>query len=84
MYMPIWERLKCQGSAQLVFPADELNIALAMKRTRKGVIRLKDNDLGFKATSQLPFRLEIYSDVQRRTLEFRLIPCNRKLIAGQL
>ena len=84
MYQPIWEALTANKQAMLVFPDDELNVALAMKRTRKGVIRLKDNDKGFKATSHLTFRLKISSSVQRRELKFWLIPCESKLIAGQL
>lgn len=84
MYLPVWEAIKANKQALLVFPDDELNVALAMKRTRKGVIRLKDNDKGFKATSQMTFRLKISSNVQRRELKFQLIPCESKLIAGQL
>ena len=68
----------------LKFPDDELNIALAIRRTRKAVIKLKDADVGYKATSAMSYRLVIEADVKARTLKFQLVPCIRKAISCQL
>ena len=84
MYGPIWERIKEQKVAMLKFPDDELNIALAIRRTRKAVIKLKDADIGYKATSAMSYRLVIEVDVKARTLKFQLVPCIRKALSCQL
>lgn len=83
-YGPVWEQLKERKTAKLKFPDDELNIALAISRTKKAVINLKDSDIGFKALSDMPYRLKIKVDLQARTLEFNLIPCIKKAISCHL
>ncbi len=83
-YGPVWEQLKKRKAAKLQFPEDELNIALAITRTKKAVINLKDSDLGFKALSDMPYRLKIKADLKARTLEFQLIPCIKKAISCHL
>lgn len=83
-YGPVWEQLKERKTAKLKFPDDELNIALAISRTKKAVINLKDSDIGFKALSDMPYRLKIKVDLKARTLEFNLIPCIKKAISWDL
>lgn len=83
-YGPVWEQLKKRKVAKLQFPEDELNVALAITRTKKAVINLKDSDLGFKALSDMPYRLRIKADLKARTLEFQLIPCIKKAISCHL
>lgn len=83
-YGIIWEQLKKRKVAKLQFPEDELNVALAITRTKKAVINLKDSDLGFKALSDMPYRLRIKADLKARTLEFQLIPCIKKAISCHL
>lgn len=63
-YSPIWERLKAKGKAVL-----ECN-ALGFKTIKKGVIKEKDKDIGFKvANDKENFRLKITYDpaTQRAT-----------------
>lgn len=84
MYSPIWERLKSHKTAVIKFPEDELNVGLAIRRTKKAVIRLKDSDIGFKATSDMVYRLEIRVDLKARTLAFKLTPCIKRTIACQI
>lgn len=84
MYYPIWERLKKHKRAVITFPASELNLAVAVRRTRKGVIKLKDNDKAFKATSEFVFYLRISTDMKARTLTFELMPSFKELKACQL
>ena len=84
MYSPIWERLKSHKTAVIKFPEDELNVGLAIRRTKKAVIRLKDSDTGFKATSDMVYRLEIRVDLKARTLAFKLTPCIKRTIACQI
>lgn len=73
-YGVVWEALKKRKELTLQFPADELHIEVAMRRTKKGVIKIKDRDKVFKATCDCIYVLQIEMDLKARQLRFYLKP----------
>ena len=73
-YGVVWEALKEKKEVTLQFPDDELNIAVAMRRTKKGVIKIKDRDKLFKATCDCIYVLHIEMNLKARQIRFHLKP----------
>lgn len=67
-YEQIWQQIKKRDKCvvQIVHPA-------LVERVKKGVIKEKDRDLGFKVMNDVePFRLEIAYDRETQQMSFKL------------
>lgn len=71
-YEVVWQHIKKENTCKVTFPADESNFRLAAQRLKKGVIKRKHLDAGFRACSSHSFILEIEIDPEARTVFFYL------------